>query len=58
MTDLTIDGFDYHRIPGEDGVELNVAVGGSGDPWYSCTVFRRPTSCGGTWPGGWPIGIS
>lgn len=32
MTDLTIDGFDYHRIAGEDGVELNVAVGGSGDP--------------------------
>ncbi|MGO4205430.1 alpha/beta hydrolase [Rhodococcus sp. TAF43] len=32
MTDLTIDGFDYHRISGEGGIELNVAVGGSGDP--------------------------
>ncbi len=32
MADTMIDGFDYRRIPGADGVELNVAVGGSGDP--------------------------
>ncbi|SEE19094.1 alpha/beta fold hydrolase [Ruania alba] len=25
-----IENFHYHRLPGEDGVELNVAVGGSG----------------------------
>jgi haloacetate dehalogenase len=30
MTRATIDGFDYLRIPGDGGVELNVAVGGSG----------------------------
>ena len=27
---LTIDGFRYQRLPGAGGVELNVAVGGSG----------------------------
>ncbi|MGL5849420.1 MAG: alpha/beta fold hydrolase [Phycicoccus sp.] len=32
MSSLTIEGFDYRRLPGADGVELNVAVGGSGDP--------------------------
>ncbi|MEU6558069.1 alpha/beta fold hydrolase [Nocardia nova] len=32
MADTVIDGFDYRRIPGADGIELNVAVGGSGDP--------------------------
>ena len=26
----TIPGFDYRQVPGADGVELNVAVGGSG----------------------------
>ncbi len=30
MTDVTIDGFDYRAVPGDGGVELNVAVGGSG----------------------------
>lgn len=30
MTTLTIDGFRYQRLPGAGGVELNVAVGGSG----------------------------
>ncbi|PFG29973.1 alpha/beta fold hydrolase [Paramicrobacterium agarici] len=29
---LTIPNFDYHRIPVDDGVELNAAVGGSGSP--------------------------
>lgn len=29
---LTIDGFDYRRIPGHDNVMLNVAVGGTGRP--------------------------
>lgn len=29
---LTIDGFDYRRIPAQDNVSLNVAVGGSGRP--------------------------
>jgi haloacetate dehalogenase len=28
----TIDGFDYQRLPGADGVELNVAHGGAGSP--------------------------
>lgn len=28
----TIDGFEYRRLAGEDGVQLNVAIGGSGDP--------------------------
>ncbi|MDT0304968.1 alpha/beta fold hydrolase [Streptomonospora wellingtoniae] len=28
----TIEGFDYRRLPGADGVELNVAVSGSGSP--------------------------
>ncbi|AHH18981.1 alpha/beta hydrolase family protein [Nocardia nova SH22a] len=32
MADTVIDGLDYRRIPGAGGVELNVAVGGSGDP--------------------------
>jgi haloacetate dehalogenase len=27
---LTIDGFHYRKLPGENGVELNVAVGGAG----------------------------
>ncbi|GAA1766972.1 MULTISPECIES: alpha/beta hydrolase [Streptomonospora] len=27
-----IEGFDYRRLPGAEGVELNVAVGGSGSP--------------------------
>ena len=30
MTTLTIDGFRYQKLPGEDGVGLNVAVGGAG----------------------------
>lgn len=30
MTDLAIDGFAYQTLPGADGVDLNVAVGGSG----------------------------
>lgn len=30
MTALTIDGFRYERLPGCDGVELSVAVGGTG----------------------------
>ncbi|TDE94889.1 alpha/beta hydrolase [Occultella glacieicola] len=30
MTDLTIDGFDYQTLPGEDGLELNVAHAGTG----------------------------
>ncbi|MBO3089971.1 alpha/beta fold hydrolase [Cellulomonas dongxiuzhuiae] len=30
MTSPTIDGFTYHRLPGADGVELNVAVAGDG----------------------------
>ncbi len=29
---MQIPGFDYQRVPGADGVSLNVAVGGSGDP--------------------------
>jgi pimeloyl-ACP methyl ester carboxylesterase len=29
---MQIPGFDYHRVPATDGVSLNVAVGGSGDP--------------------------
>lgn len=29
-TDPTIDGFTYHRLPGADGVDLNVAVAGDG----------------------------
>jgi pimeloyl-ACP methyl ester carboxylesterase len=32
MTKLAIDGFDYSRIDGAEGVRLNVAVGGSGSP--------------------------
>jgi pimeloyl-ACP methyl ester carboxylesterase len=30
--DLTIPGFDYRRIPVDDGVSLNAAVGGTGSP--------------------------
>jgi haloacetate dehalogenase len=30
MTALTIDGFRYQTLPGENGVDLNVAVGGAG----------------------------
>jgi haloacetate dehalogenase len=30
MTALTIDGFRYQRLPGRDGIGLNVAVGGAG----------------------------
>ncbi|MEU1212664.1 alpha/beta fold hydrolase [Streptomyces sp. NPDC005791] len=29
---LTLPGFDHFRLPGEDGVELAAAVGGSGSP--------------------------
>ncbi len=29
---MQIPGFDYQRVPATDGVSLNVAVGGSGDP--------------------------
>ncbi|NUR96509.1 MAG: alpha/beta hydrolase [Kribbellaceae bacterium] len=29
---MRIEGFAYHRLPGVDGAELNVAVGGSGTP--------------------------
>jgi pimeloyl-ACP methyl ester carboxylesterase len=29
---MKIEGFDYHRVAGADGVALNVAVGGSGTP--------------------------
>ncbi len=29
---MKITGFDYHQLPGADGVTLNVAVGGSGTP--------------------------
>ena len=32
MTGTTIEDFDYRRISGADGVELNVAVGGDGPP--------------------------
>lgn len=32
MTSTTIDGFDYRRISGAGGVDLNVAAGGSGHP--------------------------
>lgn len=32
MTTLTIDGFEQHRLPGTDGIILDVAVGGSGPP--------------------------
>ena len=30
--DLTIPGFDYRRVPVDDGVSLNAAVGGAGSP--------------------------
>jgi pimeloyl-ACP methyl ester carboxylesterase len=30
MTTPTIDGFHYQMLPGEQGIDLNVAVGGSG----------------------------
>ncbi len=30
--DLTIPGFDYQRVPVDDGVSLNAAVGGAGSP--------------------------
>ncbi|MFB6721594.1 alpha/beta hydrolase [Kribbella sp. NPDC056345] len=29
---MKINGFEYHQLPGADGVTLNVAVGGSGTP--------------------------
>ncbi|MET7277894.1 alpha/beta hydrolase [Kribbella sp. NPDC005582] len=29
---MKITGFDYHQLPGADGVTLNVAVGGTGTP--------------------------
>jgi len=29
---VKITGFDYHQLPGADGVTLNVAVGGTGTP--------------------------
>jgi haloacetate dehalogenase len=29
---MRLNGFDYQRVPGADGVALNVAVGGSGAP--------------------------
>ncbi|MFK4082625.1 alpha/beta fold hydrolase [Kribbella sp. NPDC020789] len=29
---MKINGFDYHQLPGADGVTLNVAVGGTGTP--------------------------
>ncbi len=29
---MQIPGFDYQRVPATDGVSLNVAVGGAGDP--------------------------
>ncbi|TDD63094.1 alpha/beta hydrolase [Kribbella antibiotica] len=29
---MKINGFDYHQLPGVDGVTLNVAVGGTGTP--------------------------
>jgi pimeloyl-ACP methyl ester carboxylesterase len=32
MQSMTIDGFDYRRIPGAGRVQLNVAVGGDGHP--------------------------
>ncbi|MQY22148.1 alpha/beta fold hydrolase [Nocardia macrotermitis] len=32
MTDSRIDGFDYRRLPGADGITLNVATAGTGDP--------------------------
>ncbi|HTU15156.1 MAG TPA: alpha/beta hydrolase [Solirubrobacterales bacterium] len=32
MSNPSIDGFGYEQIPGSDGVRLNVAVGGHGDP--------------------------
>ncbi|OYO03504.1 alpha/beta fold hydrolase [Enemella evansiae] len=32
MPTLTIDGFEQHRLPGADGISLDVAVGGSGPP--------------------------
>lgn len=28
----TVPGFDHRRLPGSDGISLDVAVGGSGDP--------------------------
>ncbi|MFC7620767.1 alpha/beta fold hydrolase [Microlunatus sp. GCM10028923] len=30
MTDLALEGFAYQTLPGADGVDLNVAVGGTG----------------------------
>ena len=32
MREPTIPGFAYSRIPGADGLELNVAYGGAGSP--------------------------
>jgi haloacetate dehalogenase len=32
MTDLTIPGFDYDRVNGTDGIELNIAHAGQGSP--------------------------
>lgn len=32
MTTPAIDGFEYQELPGHDGVDLNVASGGSGPP--------------------------
>ncbi|WP_067697491.1 alpha/beta fold hydrolase [Nocardia jejuensis] len=32
MTGTTIDDFDYRQLPGEGGLPVNVAVGGSGHP--------------------------
>ncbi|MEU0541142.1 alpha/beta hydrolase [Nocardia sp. NPDC005978] len=32
MTNPVIEGFEYRRLPGVDGIELNAAVGGSGEP--------------------------
>lgn len=32
MTNPVIDGFEYRRLPGAGGIEVNAAVGGSGEP--------------------------
>ena len=40
------DGF-AEKTARVNGVTLNYATGARGRPWYSCTVTRRPGTCGG-----------
>ncbi len=47
---LAIEAFEYRTLPAALGVDINVAIGGSGPALVLLHGFHRPTTCGATSP--------